>query len=342
MLYFQSDYTDCACEQILERITRENHVKRSGYGTDDACESARKKIKQACNSQDAQVHFLMGGTQTNAIVLNTLMSPIGGVMCADTGHINVHEAGAIEASGHKVIALKGDAHGKLSAQSADAYMQNFYGDETHMHMTRPEVIYISQPTEQGSVYTKSELLALRSVCDKYDMRLFVDGARLGYALVAQGNDVTLPLLAQTCDAFYIGGTKVGALFGEAVVFKNSAICKDFFSIMKQRGALLAKGFLLGLQFDTLFTDGLYERIAANAVSLADELRQTLLQKGYTLFCENTTNQIFITVPNEVHRRLSEHAVLQVWEKPDAEHTTLRIATSWATTKEQVQQLKEIL
>ncbi len=342
MLYFQSDYTNGACEEILARLYAENMNSHKGYTTDDICESAREKIKKACKAPQAHVHFAMGGTQANALVLSAVLSSCGGVISAKTGHIAVHEAGAIEHTGHKVLCIDTQQSGKITAQSVEKYMQDFISDDTSAHMVQPECVYISQPTENGAVYTKAELCALRKVCDAHSLTLFADGARLGYALASENNDVTLETMAQLCDVFYIGGTKCGALFGEAIVFTSAKYAKNFFTLIKQRGALLAKGFLLGIQFDTLFTDNLYIELAKNAVKQADFLRSVLKQKAYTLFCENTTNQVFAVMPNEKLKELESKALLQVWQKESSAHTVVRIATSWATKEQDVKALTELL
>ncbi|MEG2037265.1 MAG: beta-eliminating lyase-related protein [Ruthenibacterium sp.] len=343
MLYFDSDYMEGAHPEILRRLSQSNLEQNPGYGADKYCESAREKIRAACACPQAGVSFLVGGTQTNAVILDALLHRCEGVIAAETGHVNGHEAGAIEAGGHKVLALRcprGD--GKLDAQSVADYAKRFYADENHEHIVPPGAVYLSQPTECGTVYTKAELFALRAVCDTYHLALFADGARLGYALAAPGNDVTLPVLAEVCDAFYIGGTKVGALFGEAVVLPNPARVRLFFTLTKRHGALLAKGFLLGLQFDALFTDNLYERIAANAVHKAQRIRTALREKGYVLTGENPTNQIFILLPDDKLKALQQNISFGFWEKPDDAHTVVRIATSWATTDQSVDKLIALL
>ncbi len=342
MLNFQSDYTNGACPEIIERISAENYVNHTGYGTDKISENARQKIKDACNAPNAHVQFVVGGTQANLLVLSAVLSSCGGVIAAHTGHISVHEAGAIEHGGHKVISMQSAQSGKLCATDVKTYMQGFWGDETNMHMVQPEAVYISQPTENGDVYTEGELAALRKVCDEYELALFCDGARLSYALAAKNNDVTLETLARLCDVFYIGGTKTGALFGEAIVISNTKYAKNFFTLTKQHGALLAKGFLLGIQFDVLFTDNLYVKLAQNAVQYADVLRSALKEKGYKLFSENTTNQVFVIIENAALTRISEKAAVQVWERVNDTHTVVRIATSWATTQQDVTALVDLL
>ncbi len=342
MLNFSCDYTNCACEQILQRLIAENSVAHTGYGTDEITKQAVQKIRHACNLQTANVQLVSAGTQANALVLSAILSKCGAVISAHTGHINVHEAGAIEAGGHKVLAINTDISGKLYAKQVQKYMQTFLQDETALHMPQPEAVYISQPTEHGFVYTKSELLALRKVCDEFGLKLFADGARLGYALAAKNNDVTLETLANMCDIFYIGATKVGALFGEAIVYANSNLCKNFFTLTKQHGALLAKGFVLGIQFDELFTNMLYTKLAKNAIDCANEIREALKQKNYKMLCDNTTNQIFVIMKNTKLESISKSAKLQVWQQVNSTETAVRIATSWATKKCDVQSLIALL
>ena len=277
MLSFASDYTQGAHEAILERLLRANRDPQPGYGADPVCDSAKAKIRSACAYPNADIFFLAGGTETNAVVIDALLERYEGVLCAETGHIGVHEAGAVEFTGHKVLPLP-HTLGKISAADVRRALETFYADESYTHMVFPGMVYISHPTELGTLYTAAELRALSAVCREYHIPLYLDGARLGYGLAAAGTDVTLPLIADCCDAFYIGGTKVGALFGEAVVFPNGGP-KRLMTIVKQHGALLAKGFLLGHQFDVLFTDGLYERIGAHAIRMANALREGLCTRS---------------------------------------------------------------
>lgn len=341
MLYFSSDYQEGAHPQILDNLMKTNFVQTPGYGTDDFCESAREKIRAACACPDAAVHFISGGTQTNALVVDGLLRPWECALCADTGHINGHEAGAVEAWGRKIITLPHKL-GKISPKQVEDYASRFYKDQNNAHMTAPGLVYISHPTEYGTLYTKEELIELRAVCDRYDMRLFLDGARLGYGLCARGTEVTLPLLAQVCDAFYIGGTKVGALFGEAVVLPKADAIPHFFTLIKKHGALLAKGRVLGIQFETLFTDGLYTRIAQNAIDLAEKLKAGLKAKGYTFFLETPTNQQFIVLENKQMEELAKKVSFGFWETLDDNHTVVRFATSWCTREESVDALIEML
>lgn len=341
MLSFENDYSYGACPEILDRLARTNDTAFPGYGSDAACEDAKRRIREACEAPDADVWFLVGGTQTNQTVIDTMLAPYEGVVTVDSGHPNVHEAGAIESTGHKVITLPHHA-GKLDAAELDDYCATFYADDNHEHMVFPGLVYISHPTEYGTIYGKAELEAIAETAHRHGMPLFVDGARLGYGLTAAGTDVTLPDLARIADVFYIGGTKVGALFGEAVVFTKGNTPKHFLTQIKQHGALLAKGWLLGLQFGTLFTDDLYLRIAANANRQADRIREALRERGYTLTFEAPTNQVFVTLDHPTIERLQAHVRMGFMEKADNEHTVMRLCTSWATTDEQVDQLIALL
>jgi len=341
MMHFDSDYLEGAHPEILRRLMETNMEKTSGYGTDIYCEEARKKIRKACNCPDAEVFFLIGGTQTNATVIDAMLSRTEGVIAADTGHISIHEAGAIEASGHKVLALPHE-NGKLSVTAIKKYIENFYSDGNNEHMVSPGMVYISHPTEYGTLYTKKELEEISLVCHKHEIPLYLDGARLGYALMAKDTDITLEDIASNCDAFYIGGTKVGALFGEAVVFTKPNRIKHFLTIVKQHGALLAKGRLLGIQFDTLFDNNLYFEISKNAIEMADRLKKIFEEKGYRFFLKTPTNQQFIILENEKMKQLSEKVTFSFWETLDESHSVVRFATSWATTEEDVEELREIL
>lgn len=340
MLYFENDYCEGAHEAILRRLVETNYEKVSGYGTDPYCASAREKIRAACACPEADVFFLSGGTQTNAVVIASLLHRWEGVVSASTGHINGHEAGAVEYTGHKVLGLP-HVDGKLEAAALRDDLAAFFADANHDHMVFPGMVYLSYPTEYGTLYTKAELEAISAVCRAYSLPLFVDGARLGYGLVSRGADVTLSDLARLTDAFYIGGTKVGALCGEAVVFPHGAPA-HFMTMVKQQGALLAKGRLLGIQFDVLFTDDLYCRISRNAIDTADRLKQALREKGYQFFLDSPTNQIFIVLPNTQLAALEGKAKFGFWERYDDAHTVVRIATSWATRMEEVEQLIDLL
>lgn len=340
MLRFDSDYMEGAHPKILRRLMDMNLEKMPGYGTDEICRSAKEKIRAACNSPEAEIFFLVGGTQTNAAAMHLLLRPYEGVISAVSGHINVHEAGAIECGGHKVLALP--AHeGKLDAAEVADYLAAFYRDDTWTHMVKPGMVYISQSTEYGTIYTKAELKALHEVCARYDIPLFLDGARLGYALAAEGTDVSLETIAEYCDAFYIGGTKVGALFGEALVFPRRGV-DGLVTMVKQMGALLAKGWLLGVQFDELFTDDLYMQGARNAIAMAQRLKAGLKERGYVFFIESPTNQQFVILDNARMEALREHASFSFIQEYGDSHTAVRFATSWATTPEQVDALLELL
>ena len=340
-LSFSCDYLEGAHPAILQRLCETNFAQTAGYGTDEYCESAREKIRAACGAPNAEIHFLVGGTQTNATVIDALLRSYEGVIAADTGHISVHEAGAIEFSGHKVLTIP-QHNGKMDPTELDEFCKTFYADGNYEHMVFPGSVYVSQSTEYGTIYSKAELQAIADVAHKYDMPLFVDGARLGYALTTTGSDMTLADLATIADVFYIGGTKVGALFGEAVVFTKHNTPKHFLTLIKQHGALLAKGFVLGAQFDALFTDNLYFKIARNANEAADRIREALRAKGYTLTFEAPTNQIFVTMDQPTIDRLEREIKLGFTEKADDTHTVMRICTSWATTPEEVDQLIELL
>lgn len=341
MLSFENDYSCGACPDIIARLAETNATQFPGYGSDELCASAKDRIREACGAPDADVWFLIGGTQTNQTVIDSITPQYAGVVAAASGHVNVHEAGAIEATGHKVLTLP-HHNGKINADELDRYCATFYGDGNYEHMVFPGSVYISQPTEYGTLYTLAELEAIAETAHKYDMPLFVDGARLGYALTATGSDMTLADLATIADVFYIGGTKVGALFGEAVVFTKHNTPKHFLTLIKQHGALLAKGFVLGAQFDALFTDNLYFKIARNANEAADRIREALRAKGYTLTFEAPTNQIFVTMDQPTIDRLEREVKLGFTEKADDTHTVMRICTSWATTHEEVDQLIELL
>ncbi|MBQ3094585.1 MAG: aminotransferase class I/II-fold pyridoxal phosphate-dependent enzyme [Clostridia bacterium] len=337
MLYFVNDYSEGAQPRILEALSRTNFEQLSGYGTDRYTQSAKEKIRRACDCEQADVWFLAGGTQTNQLVIAAMLDTTEGVIAAQTGHVASHEAGAIEHSGHKVLTLP--AHdGKLDAAEVRAYLRHFYDDENHNHMVFPGMVYISHPTEFGTLYTKAELEALRAVCDEYRLPLFMDGARLGYALACEQSDVTLPDVAALCDVFYIGGTKVGALCGEAVVFTKQNTPKRFMTVIKQHGALLAKGRLLGVQFDALFTDDLYLEGARHALRAAKRIRAALLEKGYTLYVDSPTNQLFPVLGDAALARLQEQVAYSFWERLEDGRTVIRLATSWATTDEDVDKL----
>lgn len=340
-LSFACDYLKGAHPNILKKLVETNMEKTVGYGLDEYSEEAKRKIREACAAPEAEVKFLVGGTQTNSTVIDAFLRSYQGVIAAETGHINVHESGTIEASGHKVLALPHKL-GKLEAERVEGYLRDFFSDDNHEHAVIPGMVYISQPTEYGTLYSRAEIEALKKVCEKFELPLYVDGARLAYALAAPENDVTLPDLAKLCDAFYIGGTKCGALFGEAVVIPQANRIPYFFTIIKQHGALLAKGRLLGLQFSELFTDNLYIEIGKNAIKAATKLRKALKEKGYRFYYENPTNQIFCIMDNEALKELSLKVEYSFWEKYDENHSVIRFATDWGTTEEEVEVLISIL
>ena len=337
MIRFECDYLEGALPEIMERLTKTNMVQTPGYGMDEFCSSAAEKIRKECAAPQADVHFLMGGTQTNTTVIAASLRPHQGVISAVTGHVNTHEDGAIEESGHKVLALP-SRDGKLTASQVADYMDAYWGDENHEHIVQPAMLYISQPTENGTVYSLPELEMISAVCREKNLLLFVDGARLGAALVCQGNMPALADLARLSDVFYIGGTKMGALFGEAVVITNENIKKDFRCIMKQRGATLAKGRLLGVQFDTLFTDGLYCRAARHAVEQAMRLRKAVEKKGWELYYDSPTNQQFPVVPDAALAKLAEKYSFATWAHLEDGRTAVRFCTSWATRREDMDEL----
>ena len=339
MIYFNSDYLEGAHSAIMERMMETNMMQTVGYSCDEICDSARAKVRAACNAPDADVHFLVGGTQTNTTVIAALLRPWQGVVSAVSGHINCHETGAIESTGHKVIALP-TPDGKLTAKQVKDYVEWQKNDESEEHIVQPGMVYISHPTETGMLYSKAELTEIFNTCCEYGLPLYIDGARLGYGLTADGNDLTLPEIAQLCDVFYIGGTKVGALFGEAVVIMNEKYKKDFRFMIKQRGGMLAKGRLLGIQFDTLFTDDLYTKIARNANDMAYQIRDIFVSNGYPLLFDSPTNQQYPIISDEELAILGKDFGYEYWERVDETHSGVRFCGSWATTQEQVDALRE--
>lgn len=341
MLSFASDYMEGAHEKILDKLRETNMEQLSGYGTDEYCERAKRKIKELCRCDHGEVFFLTGGTQTNQIVIGSMLASYKGVIAAESGHVNVHEAGAIELTGHKVLALPEHA-GKICGEELREYLRGFYGDENHEHMVFPGMVYISHPTEYGTLYTAGELKEIHEICKEYKIPLYLDGARLGYGLAASGTDVTLPFIAENCDVFYIGGTKVGALMGEAVVFPEGNAPAHFMTIVKQHGALLAKGRLLGIQFDVLFSDDLYFEISAHAIKMAEKLKEGFHKKGYSFAIDSPTNQQFIILSNKQMEELSKQVSFGFWEKKDEGHAVVRFATSWATREEDVEKLLSII
>ena len=329
MRTFECDYTEGAHPKILAALSETNMVQMSGYGFDPYTARAAEKIKAACEAPDATVTFLVGGTQTNMIVLDLLLEAYEGVIAPKTGHINVHEAGAIEFTGHKVLAIK-EHDGVLDVDALEAYLKTFYADATHEHMVRPGAVYLTHPTEYGTLYTRSQIERVRALCDRYEMKLYVDGARLGYALGCPENDLTLSDLARLCDAFSIGGTKLGLLCGEAVVFPREAP-KMLLTQVKRHGGLLAKGRVLGVQFDAMFTDGLYEEIGREAIRHAKRIRKILLEKGYPLAWESPTNQQFILLSDAEAEKLRACVGFDFWGRADEHHWIARFTASWSTT-----------
>lgn len=341
MLSFESDYLTGAHPKILQRLLETNMEQLSGYGADKYCTSAKEKIAKACGCPDAQVEFLVGGTQTNSVIISTMLKGYEGVVAATTGHVNAHEAGAIEYSGSKVLTIP-QKNGKMCAADLKQYITDFYGDGNHEHMVFPGMAYISHPTEYGTLYTKKELEEIAEVCHEFKIPLFIDGARLGYGLMSRDTDVTMEDITRICDVFYIGGTKVGALCGEAVVFTKNNRPEHFVNLIKKRGALLAKGRLLGIQFDTLFTDNLYFTISKHAIDMAEELKQLFKKKNIKFFLESPTNQQFIILENTKAAELAKEAALNFWEKYDETHTVYRFATCWSTTENDLEALNKIL
>lgn len=341
MISFECDYNNGAHPDVLRALVETNATQSMTYGFDEWSDSAKKKIREVCECPDAAVYFLSGGTQTNATVIDGMLLSYEGVVCADTAHINVHESGAIEQSGHKVITLPSHT-GKIDAGELRHFMEVFTQDESRDHVAQPGMVYITFPTELGTIYSKREIEAIRAVCKDYELPLFVDGARLGYGLMADECDFTLPWLCSQCDALYIGGTKVGALCGEAVVFPRGNAPRHFFTIIKRHGALLAKGRLTGVQFDALFTDRLYMRIARHAIEKAKRMTLILSEAGFPFFIDSPTNQQFVIMPNDRMHHLQSYVLFTHWEPFDEEHTVCRFVTSWATTDEELDELQRVL
>lgn len=341
MIYFESDYTEGAHPKILERLNETNMIQASGYGHDEFCESAKNKIRKTINCPNAQIQFITGGTQTNQIVIDTMLKPFEGVVSAQTGHVNSHEAGAIEYTGHKVIPIP-QHEGKIDGTELNDYLETFFSDGNNEHMVFPGMVYISHPTEYGTLYTKNQLTKISSVCRKNNIPLFMDGARLGYGIMAKSSDLSLEDIAELCDVFYIGGTKCGALCGEAVVFTKNNMPLHFENLVKKHGALLAKGRLLGVQFDALFTDNLYLEISKNAIDTAEVLKKALKEKGYRFLLDSPTNQQFVILENKFMEELKKSVKFNFWEKYDKDHTVVRFATSWSTKMENVEKLINLL
>ncbi len=341
MLHFESDYIAGAHPNILQRLTETNFEPLTGYGVDKYCQSAKAKIAERCGNPDYEVEFISGGTQTNAIVIATMLHDWEGVISASTGHIFGHEAGAVEYTGNKVLPLP-EHKGKLCADEVERFLADYHADGNKEHMVFPGMVYISHPTEYGTLYSKAELTRLSEVCRSFNIPLFMDGARLGYGLMSEQSDLTIEEIAELCDVFYIGGTKVGALCGEAVVFTKGNRPAHFMNSVKKRGALLAKGRLLGIQFDTLFTDDLYFKISAHAIKMASILKKMLANKGYKFFLDSPTNQQFIIVDNAKLEILKNSLCYSFWEKYDDTHTVIRLATAWSTTEADLEALDKLL
>lgn len=341
MIYFDSDYMAGAHPKVMTRLAETNLEQTVGYGCDIYTSKAAQLIRKACGTPDARVHFLVGGTQTNATVIDGILARHEGVLAAESGHINVHESGAIEATGHKVLTLP-SYEGKVSADDVERYINDFYSDDTYEHMVAPGMLYISFPTEYGTVYSLKELEAISSACHNAGIPLFIDGARLGYGLAAEGGDVTLEDIARLSDVFYIGGTKSGALFGEAVVITNDKILKHFVPLIKQHGALMAKGRLLGVQFEALFTDGLYDSIANETVRKAIRLKDAFVAAGYRTEVDSPTNQQFFRLPNEVIDRLKEEASFEMWGPRGEKESVVRFVTGWSTTDQDIEKLISLI
>jgi len=337
MIRFNCDYQEGAHPRILQKLMETNYVQSPGYGEDDFCEEAKKIIREKCKAPKADVHFLVGGTQTNFTFLSAVMRPYQGVVSVDSGHIAVHETGSVEACGHKVIALPG-VNGKLVPGQVSEFCRLHFSDAAHEHMVMPKVVYISNPTELGTLYTRNELLALRGVCDQWNLFLFMDGARLGYGLASPENELDLPFIAEVCDAFYIGGTKQGMLFGEALVITRDECKQDFRYMIKQKGGMLAKGRLLGLQFAEMLKDDLYMECSRHAIGLAMKLKEAFIDKGYPFLMDSPTNQQFPIIPDEHLDKLKKNYSWSEQQRMDPEHRAVRFCTSWATKEEDVDQL----
>lgn len=340
-LYFNSDYLAGCHEAVLQRLIETNRIKAPGYGTDSFTLAAKKKILEACALEGGAVYFLVGGTQTNDTVISTFLRSYEGVISADTGHIATHEAGIIEVHGHKVLTIP-HREGKIYPAQIREYMVHFHADGNNAHMVQPRLVYLSQPTEFGTLYSLKELEDIRAICKEYDLSLYIDGARLAYALACPENDVSLPDLGRLCDAFYIGGTKCGALFGEAVVIPQKVKFPFFPTTIKQHGALLAKGKALGVQFDALFTDDLYLKIGKHAIKMADKIRSKIEEKGIPFAIHSPTNQIFVLLEKSEVERIGRQVELTHWDDTDNDHSIMRICTSWSTDEADVDRLLKIL
>ena len=338
MYSFACDYLEGCHEEVLKALCETNMEQAPGYGADRFTAKAREEIREACGDKEASVWFVNGGTQTNQLIIDTMLESYEGVVAADTGHVNVHEAGAIEFSGHKVLTLP-QHNGKVAAGDVEDYVTKFYNDGNYEHMVFPGMVYISHPTEYGTLYSAEELRDLSRVCHEHNLKLFLDGARLGYGLMAGGTDVTMPLIDELVDVFYIGGTKVGALNGEAIVFPKGKEPSHFLTRIKQHGALFAKGRLVGVQFMALFNNNLYFRISQNAIDKAMEIRQIFTDAGCQFYIDSPTNQQFFVLENSVLKEMEKYVEYGFWENYDKDHTVVRFASSWATTEDGIEQLR---
>ena len=341
MISFECDYNNGACQEVIDNLVRYNSSKPTPYGFDEFSERGKGRIREAIGMPDAQIFFLTGGTQANATTIDSMLYQYEGVISVGSGHINVHEAGAVEFTEHKIITIA-DTEGKMEAKVLDKYLDDYMHDGNKDHAVHPGLVYITFPTELGTIYTAKELDDLYQVCQQYEIPLYIDGARLGYGLMAEGNDITLPYLARHCDVFYIGGTKIGALCGEAVVFTNRKAHKHFFSIQKQYGAVIAKGALIGLQFDALFTNDLYFRLSEHAIKMAMQMKEIFRSKGYQFLVDSPTNQQFVIIDNAQVDKLSQKMLFTHFGQADKHHTICRFVTSWATTQDELNELKRLL
>ena len=341
MISFECDYNNGACQEVIDNLVRYNSSKPTPYGFDEFSERGKGRIRETIGMPDAQIFFLTGGTQANATTIDSMLYQYEGVISVGSGHINVHEAGAVEFTEHKIITIA-DTDGKMEAKVLDKYLDDYMHDGNKDHAVHPGLVYITFPTELGTIYTAKELDNLYQVCQQYEIPLYIDGARLGYGLMAEGNDITLPYLARHCDVFYIGGTKIGALCGEAVVFTNRKAHKHFFSIQKQHGAVIAKGALIGLQFDALFTNDLYFRLSEHAIKMAMQMKEIFRSKGYQFLVDSPTNQQFVIIDNVQVDKLSQKMLFTHFGQADKHHTICRFVTSWATTQDELNELKRLL
>ena len=336
MISFRNDYSEGAHPSVLEAISKHNFETTCGYSMDPFCQQAADTVRALTACPDADVHFIVGGTLANTIVISAALRSWEGVIAATTGHINVHETGAIESSGHKVCSIEAP-DGKLTPALVREVMR-IHCDGKDEHMVRPRMVYISDATELGTIYTKSELAALHDVCREFGLYLFLDGARMPAALVAEGNDLDITDFGKYCDAFYIGGTKNGLLFGEAVVITNNDLKPHFRNMIKQRGGMFAKGFLFGVQFCAYFKDGLWLDLARHAVSQAQRIAKAAEEKGYTLYAKSPTNQVFIVLSHEKIAELEQNFAFEAFGHVDDDHEAMRFVCSWATKEESVDEL----